>query len=49
VSLLARLQKFLAFALFFITDLRVKEAADDRAKRERSCKPKAKTQHCDGA
>jgi hypothetical protein len=41
--------RWLALARFLITNLRAKNAADNRDERERSCKPKAKAHHCDGA
>jgi len=33
---------------FFFVDLRAKKTGDQCAKCERSCKPNAKSHHCDG-
>jgi len=46
---MALFPRFRALVSFVIVDLRVKETADDRAKREYSCKPKPKAHHCSGA
>ena len=36
-------------AFFFGVDLRTEEPSKDYARNERSCEPKAKGHHCDGA
>ena len=36
-------------AFFFGMDLRIEETPKDQARNERSCEPKAKGRHCDGA
>jgi hypothetical protein len=39
----------LVAALFFVIDLRTEKTSKDYARNERSCEPKAKGHHCDGA